>query len=164
MNTNKSSRVARDQQLIDGITKHLGRSTAIFVLGKKYTISQIVALLKERIAKVSAASAAKAVWTEAVKADRQHTQTTQELVVGVRQTLLTMFASVDVLADFGISPRKTRKVLLSTEKADAVAKAKATRKARHTMGKKEKLKIKGDSPAPPAHAAPTASDGTPAKA
>jgi hypothetical protein len=164
MYTNKISRVSRDQRLIDGLTKHLGMSTAIFVLGQKYTIKQIVSVLQGRIAKTKAASAAKATWTETVRADRQQATTTKEFVAGVRQTLLTMFAAVNVLADFGISPRKTRKVLSTGDKATAVAKAKATRKARNTVGKTEKLKIKGHLPAPTVPAAPTASDGAPAKA
>ena len=55
--------------------------------------------------------------------------------------------------DFGFSPPKVATRTVET-KAKAVALAKATRAARHTMGKKAKLTIKGTIPAPTAPAAP----------
>jgi hypothetical protein len=48
-----------------------------------------------------------------------------------------------VLADFGIS-LKQRGPLTVEEKTAAVAKRAATRAARHTMGPKQKLEVKGD--------------------
>jgi hypothetical protein len=61
----------------------------------------------------------------------------------MRQALLVAFADqVDVLADFGLTGRKTR-VVTPEEKVTAAAKARATRAARHTMGKRQKAAIKG---------------------
>lgn len=47
-----------------------------------------------------------------------------------------------MLGDFGVSPRKTTK-LTPEQEVQAIAKRKATRAARHTMGAKQKLAVKG---------------------
>jgi hypothetical protein len=53
-----------------------------------------------------------------------------------------MFQDPATLADFGLAPRKSNAKTVQT-KATAVAKNLATRKARGTMGKKQKASIKG---------------------
>ena len=62
-------------------------------------------------------------------------------------------ASSQQAHDFGFPPPKVP-VRTVEEKADAVALSKATRKARHTMGSKQKQEIKGTIVAPTAPAAP----------
>jgi hypothetical protein len=52
--------------------------------------------------------------------------------------------SPDVLADFGLKPRKPNTPLTVQAKAAAAAKRKATRAARHTMGKVQKQDVLGD--------------------
>jgi hypothetical protein len=49
-------------------------------------------------------------------------------------------------SDFGIAPRKPRAALTTEAEGDRIEKWRATRVARHTMGKKEKAKIKGTVP------------------
>jgi hypothetical protein len=68
---------------------------------------------------------------------------------------LVFFAGqVDALSDFGLTGRKTPVVSPETRVA-AANKAKATREARHTMGKKQKAAIKGTvAPTAPATTAP----------
>ena len=51
--------------------------------------------------------------------------------------------SPDVLADFGLQPKKTSTPLTIDQKAAAAAKRAATRAARHTMGTKQKKNVKG---------------------
>jgi hypothetical protein len=48
------------------------------------------------------------------------------------------------LADFGLQPPKARKPLTNEQRAAAVAKLRATRAARGTTSKKQKLSVKGD--------------------
>jgi hypothetical protein len=68
--------------------------------------------------------------------------------------VLARFGAGSVEAsEFGFAPRKTPVVSAQT-RAAAVVQNKATRDARGTMGKKEKLKIKGVVPTPTAPAAP----------
>jgi hypothetical protein len=67
--------------------------------------------------------------------------------------------SPDALADFGLTPRKARKALTPAELVRKAEKAKATREARHTMGKRQKLAIHGSAPvvAVPTAPSPTSS-------
>ena len=51
--------------------------------------------------------------------------------------------SPDVLADFGLKPKKAATPLTIEQKAAAAAKRTATRAARHTMGSKQKKSVKG---------------------
>jgi hypothetical protein len=55
----------------------------------------------------------------------------------------TLGNSPDALADFGLSARKSRVSPKSETVTAAVAKRKATRAARHTMGKVQKKDVKG---------------------
>ncbi len=78
----------------------------------------------------------------------------------MKQTLLVFYAGqVQTLTDFGLTARKTPVVSPETMVA-AAAKAKATRAARHTLGKKQKAKITGTvvttAPAVPPPATPPA--------
>jgi hypothetical protein len=66
-----------------------------------------------------------------------------------------------MLAKFGLTPRQ-RPVTTPEVKVAAAVKAAATRAARHTMGPKEKAKIKGTvAPTAPATPSPTAPALTP---
>lgn len=54
-----------------------------------------------------------------------------------------------VLSHYGVTPAKTPRQLTADEKLLKVERAKATRVARHTMSKKQKLAIKGTVPEKP---------------
>jgi hypothetical protein len=62
----------------------------------------------------------------------------------VRFVRATFTGATQTLADFGLEPPKARTPLTSGQKAAAVAKATATRKARGTTSKKKKLAVKGN--------------------
>jgi hypothetical protein len=84
--------------------------------------------------------------------------------------------SPDVLADFGVPPKKAPTPLTVEQKAAAAAKRSATRAARHTMGTKQRQAVKGQvtgititphTASPPAAPSPATSapvTGTPAVA
>ena len=55
-----------------------------------------------------------------------------------------VYVTVPILADFGLAPRKEPAPKTTEEKAAAAAKAKATRQARGTTSKKQKLTVKGN--------------------
>ena len=52
--------------------------------------------------------------------------------------------SPDILADFGLKPKKAKRSLTTDQQAVAVAKRASTREARGTKGKRAKLAIHGD--------------------
>lgn len=69
----------------------------------------------------------------------------------------------ETLGRFGITTDKPYEPLSVPKLTVKVAKAKATRIARHTMGKKQKLAIHGELPPPPAPPPPSTPPATPAK-
>ncbi len=85
---------------------------------------------------------------------------------GLKAYVLGNFGAqaVNVLADFGMSPPKSPGPKTAIAKAQAAARAKATREARHTMGKRERLAIKADPVTLVANGTEVASAAAPAPA
>jgi hypothetical protein len=95
-----------------------------------------------------------------VGAEKAKIADTKDYVSSLEQLVRSMFTkSVETLADFGLTPRKQ-----VNPKTDAtalkIARAKATRVARGTVGPKQKAKIKGVVPAPPHPIPPAATAPT----
>jgi sulfite reductase beta subunit-like hemoprotein len=138
---NKNAETTADQNLADGLGKHAATIMSIMVGGASVATTDIVTALQARIATAKVATSARAIWQAAVQADRDERAKTKTLVSVTKQTLLGSFAGqVDTLADFGLTPRKAR-VVSPEALVAAAAKAKATRAARHTMGKKQKKAV-----------------------
>jgi hypothetical protein len=149
----KQVRIAADQQLMKGLTTKMGGTAALTISGKQVTVAAIVAVLQERVDAALAATAARNALTATASADRQKVAETRQLVDAVRTAVRVMVGpAADVLGEFGLAPKKSRAPTVAT-KADALVKATATRKARGTVGKRAKLKIKGtvgpENPTPP---------------
>jgi hypothetical protein len=143
-NPDRTSEVAADQKLIDGLTKHAATLPPFLIAGASTTTTEVIAKLQARIAAANAVAPARGTWQAAVEAARSQVASTKSLVGAVKQALLLAFAGqADVLADFGLSPRKPRVVTPETKIA-AAAKAKATRAARHTAGPVQKKAITGN--------------------
>jgi hypothetical protein len=164
---NRSTQQAVNQKLIDGLKKHEQTLASLVIGGTSFKTADITAILQARLDTANAAQSTRATWQNAVKADHDEGAKTKTFVSGLRQAIQVAFAgSIDALADFGLTPRKPR-VVSPEKKAAAAAKAKATRAARHTMGKKQKAAIKGTVPqtapaTPPAAPAPTVPAPAPA--
>jgi hypothetical protein len=146
----RNERIAADQALLAGVQKFLASYPSLPVDGQMMTLTGIVQLLQDRINASQAAQAAEAAHVAAVKAESDVRAKTAASQSSLRQIVQGMFSgSPDNLAVFGLKPRKASSETATTRAAAAV-KAKATRKARGTMGPKEKLKITGTStPATP---------------
>jgi hypothetical protein len=153
---NKKTALDSDKQMIAGVQKHL-MSQSFIVGDKSCTAQDVIAAFQGRVTTGEAAVSGKAEWLATLKTDRDRRTETNVFVRAFRAIVQGMFHDPATLADFGLSPRKSTKKTVDT-KATAIAKNKATRTARHTLGKKQKAKVKG-SPAP----APS-SDGSAAKA
>ena len=153
----RNTQQARVLALIAGVQKHL-LNTSLIVDGTTFTGAQLVQSLQGRVTANAAVVTAKAAWQSAIKTDTDPAAVT--FVAQLTQAIRIMYASsVDVLADFGVAPRKVRVVDPATQ-VEAAAKARATRAARHTLGKNQKKSIKGSvataaAPATPAEAAST---------
>jgi hypothetical protein len=129
--------------LIAGLQKHQSDLAPFVIADKKYTVADVIAVLQTRYDTTQAVNTTKANWQAAVKLDHEGRASGQVFLNGIQQTLLAAFAgSVNKLADFGLVGRKPRTVAPATQVATS-AKIKATRTARHTMGKKQKAQIHG---------------------
>jgi len=146
MSKNKENRTVRtsaDQKLIDGLKKHQGSLTSLFIEGASMSVADVMTTLQGRITSADSVLSARATWLGAVAADKQAREASQPFVSKVRQAVRVAFSGAETLADFGLAPRKPR-VVTPTTQVQASAKAKATRKARNTMGARQKEKVKGD--------------------
>jgi hypothetical protein len=151
--------VGRDKAMVDGILKHLQGVSSLPLDGKAYTPAELVTLIQSRANQVAVVTAAHDVWIKAVVAERELNTKLTPVIRGLRQYVLNAFGSESTVpADFGFVIA-SKKVLTPDEAVARAAKAKATRAARHTMGKVQKKKVTGTTaaantaPAP----APTAS-------
>jgi hypothetical protein len=162
---NRTTLLAADQKMVDGIQKHLGQLASVSIGSQPSTTTDMVKVFQDRIAAANAAVTAAAARAAAVKANRDKRAETSAFVSSLKHVVQGMFSqSPDTLADFGLKAPKAGKKTVAVL-ATAVAKSKATRAARHTMGSKQKEGVKGTipgaspapAPSPTAAPAPTAS-------
>ncbi len=138
---NRPSEVTALQKMSDGLTKHASTIPQLVIGAVSMTPADVSTKLESRIAVAQAVDSTRATWRNAVAVDDTATEQLKPFLSGLRQTLLAAFSGqVDVLADFGLTPRK-KAVLTTTERAAAALKAKATRAARGTLGKNQKADI-----------------------
>jgi hypothetical protein len=173
---NRTDETAADQKLIDGLTKHAATITSLVIGGVTMATKDIISTLQARITASQNAENTRASWQAAVVTDHGERTKTKTFASGLRQALIVAFTGqIDALADFGLTTRKAV-VLTPAEKLARNAKAKATRAARHTMGKVQKSQITGETaaaanpvpaaapvtaPAAPVTTAPSAAPATP---
>ena len=154
--TDKTKTLARDAQVIAGIQKHLNSVPTLPLGGSTYTPADLVKLVQGRIDASGVANTTKATWHSNVLAGRKLNTQVTPVLRALRTYVLNVYgAASPVLADFGFTaPKVTTRT--PEEKAAAAAKAKATRAARHTMGKNQKKSVKGTvaAAAPSSGAAP----------
>jgi hypothetical protein len=150
-NPNKPTEVAVANQTIAGVNKHLANNTSLPIAGEAFTPVTLTAVFQEEIAAIGEADASKTTWRQKV-ADAKAAKTRARAVrKALKRYLLGTFGdgAVGVLEDFGFTVPKApgRKTVAS--KAQAVVQAKATRDARHTMGKVQRKAVKGKPAAAP---------------
>ena len=145
MRANKRKKADLAVQLAAGTQKHLANVATLMFASGSFTPQQVEAqltLLSTLRADVEAAKAT-------VKAKLAEEQA-QSAALNAFQDAFIAFVkatfgnSPAVLADFGLSPKKVATPLTVAQMAAAKAKRDATRKARGTMGSKQKKSVKGD--------------------
>ena len=148
---NRVNRLAADQKLIAGVQQHQAQFASVSVDGQSMTSANIVALLQGRVDAVKAVENAEAALQAAHKVERDGRVKSSTFRSALVRLIVGMFlSSPDTLAAFGLTAPKAGTKTVEV-KAEALAKSKATRKARHTMGKNQKLEITGtpETPATP---------------
>jgi hypothetical protein len=178
--TNRNDEIAAEQKIADGLKKHEQTLTSLVIGGTSYKTADVITNVQTLVNSAQTVVSSRATWQANILADEALRAKNKTFMSGLRQSLLVAFGgSVDVLADFGLTPHKTPATRTPEQKAASAAKAKATRAARHTMGSKQKAAIKGTTvtapqsgdvtkvpvtPAAPASPSPTAPAAAPVPA
>lgn len=143
MTPGKNTDVALAKQLIAGAMKHFSTVSSLTFGGGAFTPAQVEAFLKTLIDLRTAVDDAKTVAKAKIVAEAaQAPSLRSQMAAFVAFVKATFGNSPDALADFGLEPRKTRAPLTIDQMAAAAAKRAATRAARHTMGPKQKLRLR----------------------
>jgi hypothetical protein len=144
---NRAAIEARDTKVSAALGAHFNATATFTIDGTTYTTVQLQQLLQSRTDAAHATDAAKAKWLTASAAERDLTQKTGAVLLGLKRQIVSTYGSKSqVVADFGFTPKPRKTTAKKT--ASAVDKRNATRAARHTMGSKQKAEISGESPAP----------------
>jgi hypothetical protein len=140
----KADALARVQDLIAGTQKHLPNNS--FILGNvTYTTAALLQVLQGLENALAAVNTAQASAKDALNTARgAETSSTPIVAAYVRFLRAAYNNATSTLADFGLQPPKARTPLTAEQKTAAVAKAKATRAARGTTSKKQKLAVSGN--------------------
>jgi hypothetical protein len=153
--------VALLQQLVSGIQSQYGASAKLTFTAGTYTSKELVQIFGDLIDAYNAHLEATANARSALAAFRADAARTAPVVAALRGYLVHVFADPKDLAAFGLSPRKARSAPSADTVAEAVHKRRATRKARHTMGKRQRLLVHAtDSPPQVVNDAATPNAGT----
>ncbi|HSY23512.1 MAG TPA: hypothetical protein VK841_15405 [Polyangiaceae bacterium] len=140
----KSAALAQVQALIAGTNKTFPNAALTFG-NATVQASSIVQDLQNLEQAMLALTAAQSNARDAVSALRTLEVSVGPLVRAYKRFLLATYGtSAQQLAVFGLQPPKARTPISTGTRATATAKARATRAARGTKGKKQKLAIKGD--------------------
>jgi hypothetical protein len=164
----KAAALAQVQALIAGTEKHFPNGQ--FTLGNAtYTTATLTQALQSLANALSVLNEAHVRVRDAGLALRSTQTNVGPLIRDYKRFLHATFSTASAsLADFGLQALKARKPIDSTKRATATAKLRATRTARGTTSKKQKLTVKGDvtsveitpvkaAPAPSPPAAPAGS-------
>ena len=139
----KNTAVDLASTLLVGLQKHLANGQLTFA-GGTFTTAQIESQLQLLIALRAAVNAARAVTTAKVAAETAQAPALLAFMSALVECIRVQFGTqADVLADFGVAPKKVRTPLTVEQKAAAAAKREATRAARGTKSAKAKKGIKG---------------------
>jgi hypothetical protein len=158
--TQKAGVAAELQALINGINTLLA-SVDPFILGNE-TIARadLLAKFQSLLNAANATKAAQTAYHNAVQSERSLTAEVAPLRAQMKLFLLSRFGKTSTqLQSFGFTPNKVPNKPVAS-KSTQVAKALATRKARGTLGKKQKSTIHGTVPAAPAPTPPVATTTT----
>ena len=134
--------------------------TPLALGGQSFTPASLIAFFQSRIDAANQVVAAKAQWIDLGKKYTTLDLTADLVARGLKQYVMNAYgAASPLLADFGFTPPK-RTPLTVEQKTLAIARRAATRKARNTLGKKQKEAIKGTVP-PTVPVTPVAPSPTP---
>jgi len=140
----------RDKQVLHGIETELQTVATLYLGSETFTPATLADFVQNRINLANAIDTTRAAWEAALSEYDAVNKQTDLVISDLRHTVMGLYGRrSSQLASFGFSPNRIP-VLSSEQRATAAKKAKATRRARGTRGKKQKALVKGVVPmAPP---------------
>jgi len=143
----KATLEQRVRGLVAGTQKH-PPTGSLTVGGGTFTATTLVQLLQSLADALGAVDSAKASWQDALKNAADVNAKVGPVVQAYRSWVVATYGNApSTLADYGVTPRKVPTPLTAEQLVAKAEKAEATRKARNTMGKKQKKGVKGTVPA-----------------
>jgi hypothetical protein len=141
--TSQAVRVARARSVIRGVEKRFSPRTTYNVNGTPFTGAEIAAVFRRYMDAVEALSAARAAYGAAVAAERFAARNAAELTAGLKVAVRSVLGlTPETFADFGWEIPKTTGPKTLRGKVEGAMKARGTRKARKTMGPRQRQKIR----------------------
>ncbi len=141
---NRGNQQTAEQKLAVGLQKHAADLPALVLDGTPYKVAEAITIVQGLINSAQVVVSTRAAWQASIVADQDERAKRKAFMTGLVAAIRAAYSgSITNLSDFGLAPRKTPAVRTPEQKAAAAAKAKATRAARHTMGKKQKALITG---------------------
>jgi hypothetical protein len=158
----KAQALAAVQALIAGTQKHDPNGS--YRIGNVvYSSAQLVTLLQSVATAMTQEMAAEQAAKDALTNLESLQATSHPIILGYRHALQISYGSASqILADYGLTPKKAPAPLTVQAKAAAAAKRKATREAGGKKSAKAAAATQGTTAAPAEHA-PAAPTATPAK-
>ncbi len=138
MKNNQTIQLQRDQQIVVGIAEEMQPTMTHHIGGVAYSTEALAAVIQQRIDAANELFAARARLQGAVKSYAAIDKRVKPFVVDLRLLVLALFgAKSPRLVSFGFAPKKERRKLSVQEKVARAEKAKATRIARGTLGRRQ---------------------------
>jgi hypothetical protein len=146
---NKTSRQSQLRAILVGLAKYFQNVSSLTLGGVAYTPADLERLVQQDLDQMATTAQAKAVVRAQVQVERNARAKLNPVLRQLKSYVIATYGDTaeasTTLEDFGYTPRKSSKKTLDV-KVEARDQGKATRKARATMGPKEKAKIKGTVP------------------
>ncbi len=135
----------RASLLLAGLQKRFANATSLSFASTTHTPAEITASLQDLINLHTAVEVAKSAEKAKLAAVNAKAPPLRTIMRAFASFVLSTFSeSPDVLAEFGLKPRKALTPLTTEQRAVALAKRVATRKARGIGSKKAKKAVTGD--------------------
>ena len=155
----KRTVVANNQVLKAAIEKYVGKRS-IVLGGTGWTAAALIAALDAEDDAIAGSNAAHAALSKATDVLRDRSVTNHQLRVELQTAVAASFGTGSVAyTDFGYAVRK-RRPRSAEAIAAAAAKGRATRAARHTMGRRQRQAIHGVVPQPAPASSPAITGGS----
>lgn len=128
------------KEVLTGLETSVPKGLKVLMVGnEELSISQLAKVLKEHDDLWRIPEELGAAFHAAVENRESKVPTVRDFMTDVKYALVAAMGSKNPeLLKFGIEPKRARRKLTSQERVEAAAKARATRKERHTMGRRQK--------------------------